>query len=114
MEKHGTYAIMQSDGNFVEYAGTTALWSTGTYNCCAFSSTPPWLRISDNGDLVIELPIPYRPVWQIGADPEPVYSTASYPMVTVYPPGAGPTGIPALPASPNFDNTVQYNMNPRE
>lgn len=112
MEKRGTYAVMQSDGNFVEYAGSTPLWSTGTAGCCLPTWPQPYLRITDDGNLRVESLGP-APVWQIGPDPEPIYTSTGYPMVLVYPSGTGPSSPPPLPATPLFDNSVQYNMNPR-
>lgn len=66
MAKNGSYAIMQSDGNFVEYSNTnTALWNTGTWG-----NSGSWLNVQDDGNLVV-----YRsnstPIWNIGAEPSP-------------------------------------------
>lgn len=105
MNKKGTWAIMQSDGNFVEYAGPTALWSTGTWNCCNKPGWPaPRLRITDDGDLRIESLGP-APVWQIGADPTPS-GAAVAPIKKVYPSGTPPSSVPALPSIPQTDNTA--------
>ncbi|MBA5640327.1 hypothetical protein H3H37_25020 [Duganella sp. LX20W] len=83
MAKHGTVAIMQGDGNFVEYAGTTPLWNSNTANCCPY---PAYLQIYDNGDLAINWSNSTGSfsgsVWGIGPDPAPS--------------GTGPSGVDSL------------------
>jgi hypothetical protein len=113
MAKHGTVAVMQADGNFVEYAGSTALWSTGTAGCCNHPGWPiPYLRITDDGNLRVESLGP-APAWQIGPDPSPNGTRQVTGMVPMAPPGIPPLNPPALPNPPAHDNSVQYNMNPR-
>ena len=46
---HGAYrAVMQSDGNFVVYAGGTALWATGTYG-----HSGAHLALQSDNDLIV-------------------------------------------------------------
>lgn len=117
MAKRGTFAVMQQDGNFVEYVGeipdpTKALWNTGTWNCCSIS---PYLVIRDDGNLLIEWVSSDGGVggspWNIG--PDPLRPSLNYPLTEVLPSAAPPTGVPVLPWRPTIDNSVQYNMNPR-
>ena len=49
--KGATYAVMQSDGNFVIYAGSTALWSTKTNG-----ANGAQLVLQSDGNLVIYAP----------------------------------------------------------
>lgn len=90
MAKLGSYAIMQTDGNFVEYAGSTAIWNTVTGGWPGY-----WLHIYDNGDLKIEWFTAshsfFNVVWSIGADPVSDLTIVAYPMTDVRPSGTPPT-----------------------
>ncbi len=104
MKKNGSYAIMQTDGNFVEYAGSTKIWESGITGSCWF---PCYLRIYDNGDLAIDWSSPTHDQggsnWGIGPDPEYVATNAKrYPLETVYAPGNAPQGTPAT----NYSETL--------
>ncbi|NHZ93721.1 hypothetical protein F2P45_32690 [Massilia sp. CCM 8733] len=49
MSKNGEFALMQADGNFVEYSKfAVPLWSTGTDR-----NPGAWLSIQDDGNLVV-------------------------------------------------------------
>lgn len=89
MKKHGSHAIMQTDGNFVEYIRGTAIWSTGTPTSPGY-----WLKIYDNGDLKVEWNTRSHSMgavrWSIGADPVGDPSIVSYGMTAVPPPGKPP------------------------
>ncbi len=101
MAKYGTHAIMQSDGNFVEYQGTTPLWATNTMCPCPW---PFYLRLHDNGDLAIEWISPTGDmgggVWGIGPDPEPTASKKGVRDLT--PPGSPPTSLPNYPVPSSY------------
>ncbi|MCE3604659.1 hypothetical protein LXA47_13720 [Massilia sp. P8910] len=63
MSKHGEFAIMQYDGNFVEYSKfAVALWDTGTPG-----NPGAWLRIQDDGNLVVYSRV-NTPLWNIGVE----------------------------------------------
>ena len=63
MAKYGQYAIMQGDGNFVEYGtGGVALFNTGTWG-----NPNALLYIQDDGNLVVYSST-WIPLWNIGAD----------------------------------------------
>ncbi|MCY0916528.1 hypothetical protein [Massilia antarctica] len=63
MSKHGEFAIMQYDGNFVEYSKfAVALWNTGTPG-----NPGAWLRIQDDGNLVVFSSV-NTPLWDIGVE----------------------------------------------
>lgn len=108
MEKYGTHAVMQSDGNFVQYAGSRAIWHTNTWDRSIYAC--PWecfLRISDNGDLAIEWGNSSHSMgglnWNIGIDPEYAAVSAGqrYPVVPVALPGAPPVITPNVSYPPN-------------
>lgn len=61
--KNGQFAIMQNDGNFVEYTPfAVAVWNTGTYG-----NPGSFVVIQDDGNLVVYSP--KGPIWDIGAEP---------------------------------------------
>ncbi|HEX8612874.1 MAG TPA: hypothetical protein VF800_16415 [Telluria sp.] len=63
MSKHGEFAIMQYDGNFVEYSKfAEPLWDTGTDG-----NPGAWLSIQDDGNLVVYSRV-NTPLWDIGAE----------------------------------------------
>lgn len=63
MSKHGEFAIMQVDGNFVEYSKfAEPLWNTGTHG-----NPGAWLSIQDDGNLVVYSRV-NTPLWNIGLD----------------------------------------------
>ena len=63
MSKHGEFAIMQYDGNFVEYSKfAVPLWDTGTHG-----NPGAWLSIQDDGNLVVYSRV-NSPLWNIGAE----------------------------------------------
>lgn len=65
MAKHGQFAIMQSNGDFVEYSPfAQELWNTGT------NVPNSIVAIQDDGNLVIYSPNG-TPLWHIGAEPGP-------------------------------------------
>lgn len=108
MEKYGSHAVMQSDGNFVQYAGARAIWHTNTWDRSVYPC--PWecyLRISDYGDLLIEWEDPNHSTgggnWNIGADPEYIAVSAGrrYPVIPVTLPSAPPTIVPNISFVPN-------------
>lgn len=116
MEKHGTHAVMQTDGNFVEYQNSTALWSTGTYNCCF--GYPVWLTITDNGNLQINWGSSGTSwsmggtAWEIGRDPIPA-PVAVYPLQALQPPGTAPGSPPYFEQPPFVFDAVASNLDPR-
>lgn len=103
MAKYGTHAIMQSDGNFVEYNGTTPLWATNTSCPCPW---PYFLKIYNNGDLAIEWTSPSGNMgggaWAIGPDPAPTASKTG--VRDLYPPGSPPTSIPNFSMPDSYAN----------
>ncbi|WP_174999235.1 hypothetical protein [Rugamonas aquatica] len=116
MAKHGTFAIMQTDGNFVEYVGNTtnpdnAIWSSGT---AGVAQWPPYLYIDNYGDLSIistnSSGSMTFSVWGIGQDFDPASTTN---IETLQPPGPPPQGKPILPYRPDVDNSANNNMYPR-
>ncbi|NHZ97581.1 hypothetical protein F2P46_17895 [Massilia sp. CCM 8734] len=49
MSKNGEFAVMQGDGNFVEYSKfAVPLWNTGTHG-----NPGEWLSVQDDGNLVV-------------------------------------------------------------
>jgi hypothetical protein len=66
MASGGDFAVMQPDGNFVEYKNPgVALWATGTNNGMRNS-----LTLYDDGDLAVNTPGPRSAViWNLGSDP---------------------------------------------
>ena len=97
MAKHGEYALMQPDGNFVEYYKGTALWASDSFCGCPW---PPYLRILDDGDLRIEWRSPSGNmeggIWGLGPDPlPPGGATTAVQNVTV-PGGPPPPQTPAV------------------
>jgi hypothetical protein len=63
MKKYGWIAVMQPDGNFVEYNGAMApLWSTNT-----FGNPNSTIAIQDDGNLVVYSPTKGA-IWSIGTD----------------------------------------------
>lgn len=99
MERYGTIAVMQDDGNFVQYKGTTPLWATYTFHV-SVEILKNYLRITDSGDLRVEYGnAPYATVkWQIGDDPAPTGGggTPGDGTPTTPPPTPAPTGMLAL------------------
>jgi hypothetical protein len=91
----GFNATMQSDGNLVFINGPGAvMWTSGTAN-----GYRNLLVIQDDGNLIIQLPVPFvfTIIWQTGPD------NGSYTAFEMaQPPGAPPSTIP----SPNFSNTT--------
>jgi hypothetical protein len=103
MEKYGSYAIMQSDGNFVEYNSNNApLWASNTGGKCDSC----WVQMMDNGDLQVKWENTsgsYGYVaWAIGPDLDyPPIDAVEYPMVNDTPAGlAPPLPTPAHPPLP--------------
>lgn len=105
MEKRGYHAVMQEDGNFVQYkfAYRDPLWSTGTGGRCPCPN-PHYLRIWDDGDLTVTYgmlgQVQYGTLWSLGPDPKP---PATGPVMMYEPvlPGPRPTYMPDpyLPSS---------------
>jgi len=102
MEKYGSYAIMQLDGNFVEYnSNGAAIWHTSTYGRCPDC----WLKISDEGDLRVEYvssngSYGFSP-WGIGNDLDyPAGDAQRYPMESALPAGPPPSTLPNPPIPP--------------
>lgn len=63
MSKNGEFALMQGDGNFVEYSKfAVPLWNTGTHG-----NPGAWLSIQDDGNLVVYKGV-NTPLWDIGVD----------------------------------------------
>jgi hypothetical protein len=63
MSKNGEFAVMQGDGNFVEYSKfAVPLWNTGTHG-----NPGAWLSIQDDGNLVVYSRV-NTPLWNIGVD----------------------------------------------
>jgi hypothetical protein len=61
----GSVAVMQADGNFVEYNVLGgAVWNSGTWG-----NPGSVLHIQDDGNLVVYPN--WTPIWQIGAVPSP-------------------------------------------
>lgn len=116
MEKRGTYAIMQPDGNFVQYANTTALWHTGTYGCC--DGAEVFLLITDDGNLAVIKRVESSGygyavnVWEIGRDPVPL-PPPQYPMTKLTPPGPPPTYSPGLPSFMRTEQAYYYGTTSR-
>lgn len=62
MKKYGWIAVMQADGNFVEYNGAMSpIWATNTAG-----NPNSILAIQDDGNLVVYSPS--GPIWSIGAE----------------------------------------------
>lgn len=106
--KYGTHAIMQTDGNFVEYAGSTPIWDSQTGGRAAGAQ----LTIHDNGELDITktgtmMTFGY---WNIGPD---IVSGQSQIVTHVPPGGPAPNGVPNYVNFPNIDNNVNKNLRPR-
>lgn len=60
---NGSYrATMQSDGNFVVYSGSTALWSTGTYG-----HSGAYVKMQSDGNLVV-YSSGNQPLWASGTN----------------------------------------------
>lgn len=100
--KHGDYAVMQADGNFVEYKGSAPIWNSNSFCGCSW---PPFLRITDEGDLRIEWESPignmFGGIWDLGKDPMPVGgATTAVQDVTV--PGGPPPALPPTYSFPNY------------
>lgn len=96
MAKLGSFAVMQGDGNFVEYNSSNApLWNTGTGGRCPCPN-PHYLRIFDDGNLAIiygVVPqIDVGVIWSIGPDPAPI-GTAVGVSEPIYP-GPRPATLP--------------------
>ncbi|NHZ66477.1 hypothetical protein [Massilia genomosp. 1] len=63
MSKNGEFAVMQGDGNFVEYSKfAVPLWNTGTNG-----NPGAWLSVQDDGNLVVYSRV-NTPLWNIGVD----------------------------------------------
>lgn len=102
MAKHGNFAKMQLDGNFVEYTSDgTWLWATHTETN---NGSLRILLIRDDGDLWVSSQGPYFvPYWSIGSDPSPVNSSGNplpaagvYPVIKLSLPGGEPPSSPAI------------------
>lgn len=96
MDKLGSYAVMQADGNFVEYNSVGGpLWNTGTGGRCPCPN-PPYVRVYDDGNLTVNYGFPPQAqtglLWQLGPDPTP-NGTANGVSEPVYP-GPRPANIP--------------------
>lgn len=108
MAKHGSYASMQYDGNFVEYSGTNAIWSTQTGGRCPCPSYH-YLRIWDTGDLTIDygdFPMVAElmgRIWALGPDKNPL-TTITGMVEYNLPPGKRPTAIPVPSFPPSYSN----------
>lgn len=99
MAKHGSYAILQWDGNFVEYDQSgKVLWNTETGGKCC----PSYLQIYDSGNLALRGPwpnvFPTYTFWSIGDDPFPGVPPGTpakrFPTTSVAPPGPPPSAAP--------------------
>jgi hypothetical protein len=93
MAKHGQFAVMQTDGNFVEYASNgNWLWATHT-NVSTGEKRIALLR--DDGSLVISCQLPLVVVyWSSGADPDVNLGAVRYPMIV--------TNLGTPPAAPSM------------
>jgi hypothetical protein len=123
MEKRGNYAIMQNDGNFVQYRGaSTPIWDTGTWgNTMASSTTLYRLVITDDGNLLVvqesisPMMVVARTLWEIGPDksPPPTSNPAVYPMEKLSPPGPPPSNVPPRINRPAVEPWLTQRNNPR-
>lgn len=105
MEKRGEFAVMQTDGNFVEYASNGRwLWATHT-EVSTGEQRIAYLR--DDGSLIISCLLPLViAYWSSGADPDTSNTAVRYPM-TVTNLGASPSA-PAIPSqSENYYATPE-------
>ncbi|MGW8392459.1 hypothetical protein [Pseudoduganella sp. HUAS MS19] len=102
MKKYGAYAIMQTDGNFVEYnSNNAAIWATNTGGKCGSC----WLQINNDGDLLVGYFSPTgnfgMVVWSIGPDYDyPALDAVRYPLVNDAPPTTPPVPTPNRPPIP--------------
>lgn len=62
MANNGKYAVMQSDGNFVQYGSFDALWQTATAG-----NPNSRIYVQDDGNLVV-YSATGTPLWNIGVD----------------------------------------------
>lgn len=93
MAKLGEFAVMQTDGNFVEYASNgNWIWATHTDTN---TGEPRIALLRDDGSLIISCLLPLINVyWSSGADPGASSGTNQYPMNT--------TNLGPAPSAPTF------------
>ena len=117
MAKHGSHAVLLPNGRFVEYAGSSEIWSSGAgfsvYQYPAYS-----LVLQNDGGLNIywssspSYPPLVALMWSLDADPEYAASQSGvrYPQTILSPPGAKPTFTPSFsyPATQGACNWATY------
>lgn len=94
MGKHGDYAVMQADGNFVEYtSGGRWLWATHTDTT---TGEKRMLRLTDDGELMVtSYAKVYTVYWSSGRDSNRYQCGNRYPMVVNDSLGAKPS-VPVI------------------
>lgn len=125
MAKNGDHAVMQADGNFVEYSYTgQALWDTATGGYTYFFR-PPSLHIYNDGSMAIisatdgacgTCPYYAQYLWTTAADPTPVGAPKPAPTGMIASSISGsppPSTTPTIPRGPEFNNSIATGLNPR-